>query len=92
MAKKKVTLTPIGTKAFAVAKSWVERGDEIKNAGAKVYPCKLITYVNEAGTVTGQWRSTIDKSTFTGTTHHICLKLEDAVKMISPKPKKNSKK
>lgn len=81
MAKKKIIL-PIGTKAFAVTKSWVDKN--IQSAGAKVLPCKLITYMNIVGKVIPVYQS--GKMEIT-TNHYIYNTLEEAVEAIS-NPKK----
>lgn len=87
----KVKLTPLGSKAYAVSKSWSDKGEDVKNAGASVIPCKLVTYVNYGGKVVPQYKATNSKSVFTETSHHVYLNLEDAVEKISPAPVKKKR-
>lgn len=84
MAKKKIELDPIGTKAFAVLKSWVDKDQQA--AGAKVIPCKLITYVNQNGKVMPIYQSLLKKGPeFTPENHYIYSELESAIKAIQGK-------
>ena len=90
MAKKPVKLkpvVPIGTKAFAVSKTWIDK--KCQASGAKVIPCKIVTYVNEGGEVSPLYKSLLgDKTSITKDFHYIYDTLEEAVEAIRSKPTK----
>ena len=72
-------LTPLNTKAFAVSKSW----DDKEHLGAKVIPCKLLTYVNIQHKIVEIYQTTNGKKhEITEESHYIYERLEDAVDSI----------
>lgn len=91
MAKKK-TILPIGTKAFAVSKVWIDKGAQ--SSGAKIIPCKLLTYTNEGGKVIPLYKSTLSKQELSENNWYIYSSLEQAITAISskkPTRKKNGR-
>lgn len=87
MSKAK-KLLPIGSKAYAVSRRFTENNQQ--NAGAKVVPCKLVTYFNNGGTVIPLYKG--GKQELTEEGWHICDSLEAAVRLLTPPvPKKKWK-
>lgn len=91
MAKKAVkkSVTPLGTKAYAVSKAWIDKGAQ--SAGAKVIPCKLLTYENEGGKVTPIYKSLLSKQELSEKNWYIYSTLDEAVEAIRSKPTKKKK-
>lgn len=73
-------LLPLGTKAFAVAKNFVDTGHH--GAGAQVVPVKLLTYRNTGGIVQQIWES--KKREITEEGWYIKSTLEEAVRLLKP--------
>lgn len=81
MKTTKSKLLPLGTKAFAVAKNFVDKGHH--GAGAQVVPVKLLTYRNNCGIVRQIWES--KKREITEEGWYIKFTLEETVSLLTPK-------
>lgn len=83
---KSKKLMPLGTKAFAVSKNFVDTGHH--GAGAQVVPVKLLTYRNTNGTVRQIWIS--KKTEITEEGWYIKQTLEEAVGLLTPSKEKSN--
>lgn len=81
-------LLNIGTRMFAVGKTWVDQNAQ--DAGAKVIVCRVKTYQNVGGVVTPVLQEIGGKTCVTNINHYIYDTLAKAVDAISSTTKTKS--
>lgn len=80
----KLTRTPLGTKAYAIHKNWIK---DKPLDGAKIIPCKLLTYVREGGKILQVYQSTFPgRNQLSEENYYIYSSLDEAVDAMKTKP------
>ncbi len=76
---------PIGTKVYGIHEHYVEKSP----IGGKIIPCKIVSYENVDGRIEPIYRKIGAKVEPSIVTHRFYIDLDEAIKVLSRKTKKN---